>query len=261
MRTQHTRLLFFLCIARAAFAAGAPVGPWQSPPSVTFTNPALAGSEFSLSIDIAADGSFRGSWAQYTCTNFPGALGTSIISCSRTQGAAASGRVGAGGDGTIDLAGLGRSQFTWRAPSENELVFELPKQWQDKTTPVLYRSRLSRAKQQAAAAGAAGSKPNEGLSSAVALYREFTRDSEGALARHRGKTLVLEGRRGALVALSDGGAAIHIPDGTQPRALVLVFAKLETVKGIAEGAPFRFQCTVEHFDYQYVYMTDCTLPP
>ena len=102
--------------------------------------------------------------------------------------------------------------------------------------------------------------PDEGpLLSANALYREFDRDSSAALKRHGGKTLVLEGRRGALVPLSGGGAAIHVPDGHTARALVLVFADVKQVNGIGEGVQFRFRCTVAHFDYQYVYMENCAI--
>ncbi len=79
------------------------------------------------------------------------------------------------------------------------------------------------------------------LLSANALYREFNKDSNAALGRHAGKMLVLEGRRGTLIELSDGGAAIHIADGFTSRALVLVFRDLREVSGISEGAQFRFQ--------------------
>ncbi|MCC6336770.1 MAG: hypothetical protein IT380_22610 [Myxococcales bacterium] len=260
MVTLRASLLCCLGVVPAAFGADLPTGAWQSPPSVTFTNPALAGSEFFLSIDVAADGTFRGSWGQYTCTNFPGAYGISTISCSRSDGGAAQGKLDAGRSGSIDLTGLGRSTFTWSASSAEELVFELPKQWQDKETPVLYRSRLKRGKQKAPAAGAPSAKASEPVPSAAALYREFKKDPDGASKRHAGKTLVLEGLRGNLIPMSDGGAAIHVPDGTQPRALVLVFNELAAVKELPVGALFRFQCTVEHFDYQYVYLTGCVLP-
>jgi hypothetical protein len=95
--------------------------------------------------------------------------------------------------------------------------------------------------------------------SANALYREFNRDSEAALKRYAGRTMVLEGRRGTLIDLSDGGAAIHIADGFTSRALVLVFADLKEVSGIGEGEPFRFKCIVESFDYQYLHLEDCSI--
>jgi hypothetical protein len=100
------------------------------------------------------------------------------------------------------------------------------------------------------------------LLSAVVLYREFDKNSDTALARYRGKTLVLEGRRGTLIApLSDGGAAIHIPDGFRSPALVLRFRDLKEVSGIGEGVRFRFRCTVATFDYGYVHMKNCTIAP
>ena len=93
----------------------------------------------------------------------------------------------------------------------------------------------------------------------MALYREFAKDANAALARHGGKPLVLEGLRGNLIALSDGGAAIHVPDGSQPRALVLYFRDLREASGLGEGTRFRFRCTVKNFDYQYVQLDDCSL--
>jgi hypothetical protein len=95
--------------------------------------------------------------------------------------------------------------------------------------------------------------------SAVALYREFKADTEAALRRHAGATLVLEGRRGTLIETSFGGAAIHIADGFTDRALVLSFRDLRQVRGIAPGEKFRFRCRVRHFDSQYVYMDNCAI--
>ena len=59
--------------------------------------------------------------------------------------------------------------------------------------------------------------------------------------------------------MSAGGAAIHVPDGSRSRALVLVFPQRKQVDGIPQGAQFRFQCTLVHFDYQYVYMESCAI--
>ena len=99
----------------------------------------------------------------------------------------------------------------------------------------------------------------EPLSSAVALYREFNKDEKAALQRYAGKTVVLEGRRGTLIALSDGGAAVHIADGFTSRALVLTFRDQRAVSDIGEGAQFRFTCTVESFDYLYVHLNGCSI--
>ena len=40
---------------------------------------------------------------------------------------------------------------------------------------------------------------------------------------------------------------------------MLVFGNLKEVSGIGEGTQFRFRCTVEGFDYQYVEMKDCSI--
>jgi hypothetical protein len=243
--------------AAAAQATQLPTGNWQSPSSATFTNPALTGGTLYLNIDVANDGSFRGTWGQYLCNSYPGAYGIFIYSCQRIGAKSASGKFGPGREGVIDLQELGRSAFSWSAPSADELAMDLPKNWQGQDA-ILYRARMTRdGKVKPAAEGPAR---DEGpLLSAVALYREFQKDEKAALERHGGKTLVLEGRRGTLIELSDGGAAIHIPDGFTSRALVLVFADLKQVSGIGEGAQFRFSCTVSSFDYQYVHMENCSI--
>jgi hypothetical protein len=168
-----------------------------------------------------------------------------------------SGRFGPGRQGVIDLVRLGRSAFSWAAPAVDELVIDLPKNWRGDA--ILYRARLTRdgkGKPVTPTPPAGDAGP---LLSANALYREFNQDSNAALGRYAGKTLVLEGRRGTLIPLSDGGAAIHIADGFTSRALVLVFRNLREVSGIGEGAQFGFRCTVESFDYQYVHLEGCSI--
>jgi hypothetical protein len=120
---------------------------------------------------------------------------------------------------------------------------------------VLYRARIAR---DGKGKPASTAPPSEPLLSANALYREFNKDENAALGRHAGKTLVLEGRRGTLIELSDGGAAIHIADGFTSRALVLVFNVRREVSGIGEGAQFPFRCRVESFDYLYGHLGDCS---
>jgi hypothetical protein len=245
----------------AAFGQSAPLpaGNWRSPASATYTNPAYTSSELFLDIVVAADGSFRGTWGQYFCTAYPGAFNVGIYSCSRTGSRSVSGRFGPDRRGVIELDQLGRSAFSWSAPAADELAIELPKNWQG-SDPILYRTRMTRDGKVKPAPAATTPKPDEGpLLSANALYREFKNDERAALARHAGKTMVLEGRRGTLIALSDGGAAIHVPDGFTVRALVLVFRDLKEVSGIAEGAQFRFRCTLANFDYQYVQMQNCSI--
>jgi hypothetical protein len=59
--------------------------------------------------------------------------------------------------------------------------------------------------------------------------------------------------------MSGGGAAIHVPDGYQPRALVLIFPNLNDVSGISEGATFRFRCTIDDWAYQHVHLNNCSI--
>ena len=237
-----------------------PSGKWQSSASATYTNPALTGSRLYLDIDVAKDGSFTGVWGQYSCTAYPGAYGVSIHSCSRIGSDRVSGRFGPDRRGTIDLDQLGRSAFTWTAPTAGELELDLPKNWRGNDA-VLYQARLTRDGKGKPAAAAETSRDEGPLLSAVVLYREFKADSKTALARHGGKTLVLEGRRGTLIPLSSGGAAIHVADGFTSRALVLAFPDLKEVSKIGEGAQFRFRCTVASFDYQYVHLEKCSIEP
>ena len=261
MQVQQAVLAGAIAAAVGAFMQEPqrPMGKWRSAAWETHTNPALTGSGLYLDIDVARDGSFRGTWAQYFCTAQPGAYGISIHSCSTnpTGRKPVSGKFGPGREGVIDLEQLGRSAFTWTAPSTDELTIDLPRNWQGRDA-VLYRARMTRdGKPKPATASA---PRDEGpLPSAVALYREFKGDQNAALTRHSGKTLVLEGRRGDLIALSDGGAAIHVPDGFQRRALVLYFRDRNEVSAIGEAALFRFKCTVKNFDYQYLELDDCSL--
>jgi hypothetical protein len=253
------RTLAWLTIL-AAFAASAaapplPTGHWQSPGSGTYTNPAMTGAEMYLNIDVANDGSFRGVWGRYFCTAYPGAYGISMYSCTRQGSNRVTGHFRPDRRGEIALDKLGRSAFTWNRPSAGELAIDLPKNWQGDNR-ILYRARMTRDGKIKPATAPGSEGP---VLSAVALYREFKQNEAAALARYRGKTLVLEGLRGALIELSDGGAAIHIPDGFTARALVLTFADLNEVRGIPEGAKFRFRCTVESFDYQYVHMENCSV--
>jgi hypothetical protein len=262
MKTMLRRLTVLAAsmaaVTGVAQEAQLPSGNWQSAASATYTNPGLTSSRLYLNIDVAKDGSFQGVWGQYFCTAYPGAYGVSVYSCSRTGSNRVSGRFGPDREGIIDLEQLGRSTFTWATPSVDELELDLPKHWQG-SDEILYQARLTR-DGKGKPATAAGPGRDEGpLLSAVALYREFNQDSRTALERHGGKTLVLEGRRGTLIPLSDGGAAIHIPDGFQSRALVLYFRDLKEASEIGEGVQFRFRCTVSNFDYQYLQMENCSI--
>jgi hypothetical protein len=259
-------MLFAASIAAAVGALAqepaVPVGNWQSVTSETYSHPlhpVLTDAEFYLTIDVSPDGSFRGEWRKYFCSGASaGPYGRPTFPC-RVAGSSerVSGRFGPGRQGVIDLGRLGRSAFDWARPAVDELAIDLPKNW--KGDAILYRARLTRDGKRRPATDSPPAGDAGPLLSANALYREFNKDSTAALARYAGKTLVLEGRRGTLIPLSDGGAAIHIADGFTSRALVLVFAQLSEVNGISEGEPFRFTCTVESFDYLYVHMKDCSI--
>jgi hypothetical protein len=212
-------------------------------------------AEFFLNIDIASDGSFRGVYGEYSCVPGTGAYGYTVYSCrSSSTGGRVSGSFGPGGQGTIELEKLGRSAFTWNSPSTTELAIDLPANWRG-SPAVFNRARMTRDGKPKPA-----TNPDAGpLLSAPALYREFLKDEKGSLAKYRGKTLVLDGRRGTLIQLQSGGVAIHIPDGFQPRALVLTFRNANDVSGISEGATFRFSCAFEDWAYQYVHLNNCSV--
>jgi hypothetical protein len=256
-------IVFTLSIAAAAGALArqppAPAGNWQSARNDTFISPlhpVVARAEFYLNIEVANDGSFRGQWGEYTCVPSVGAYGYSTFPCrSSASNGRVSGKFGPAGQGVIELEKLGRSGFNWTTPSINELAIDLPKNWQG-SEAVFHRARMTRDGKPRPASP----KPDDGpLLSAPALYREFLKDEKATLARYKGTTQVLEGLRGTLIQMSDGGAAIHVPDGYQPRALVLVFRTLNEVNGISEGATFRFRCTVEDWAYQYVHLNNCSI--
>ena len=256
---DSTILVLLIAAVASVWAQQPPVpsGNWQSARSETYTSPlhpVVTGAEMYLSISLSTDGSFRGEWGEYFCSGSVGAYGYNVFPCRfATRKGGASGRLAPGGQGVIDLESLGRTTVAWSMPSELELAIDLPKNWQGDAK--FHRARLTRDGKGKPAPTA----PDDGKYSAVALYREFKKDAKATLARNQGRTLVLEGRRGTLIELSDGGAAIHIPDGFQPRALVLTFRTLAEVRHLAEGAPFRFRCTVDDFAYEYVHLNNCTV--
>jgi hypothetical protein len=120
-------------------------GRWVSTEYVTFTNPARAGSAFFLDVVIAKDGSFQGTWDEYSCISYPGPYSTVTISCSRVQRPAkARGRFDlTARSGEIELDRLGRSSFGYTLGTE--LIVELPKDWLKQGDAVLYTSKLARA--------------------------------------------------------------------------------------------------------------------
>jgi hypothetical protein len=135
--------LVFSPAARGQDAIQLP-GRWVSTERVTFTNPKLAGSAFYLDIDVAKDGSFQGTWDQYSCFSYPGAYGTSTISCSRVKKPAkARGKFSlTAAKGEIELEKLGKGSFSYKL--EKGLLLELPKDWLKQGDAVLYTTRLAR---------------------------------------------------------------------------------------------------------------------
>jgi hypothetical protein len=265
-------LLTFLCACLAAPTGASgqqpavPIGNWQSVTGDTYTNalhPVISGGEMYLRIEVLNDGSFRGEWGEYRCSGVStGAYGYATIPCGFSgKGEPVSGRFGPGQQGAIDLGRIGRSAFTWSAPAADELAIDLPRDWRGGADRPLFRARMTRDGKRKPAAGTSPSAgPDTGpLLSSVALYREFKQNEKAALAKYAGRRMVLDGRRGTFIELSNGGAAIHIADGFTSRALVLVFPDGRPVSGLAEGAPFRFSCVVESFDYLYVHLQDCSI--
>ena len=129
-------------------ATGVPVGRWASSDNVATTDPAKVGAKFFLDMVVAGDGSFKGTWEQYVCFNYPGPYGIVTVACQRArQAQAASGRLDAvSGTGQIDMKGLGKSAFRFKATTNQkgqpQLDIELPRNWQDPRTPVLYETSL-----------------------------------------------------------------------------------------------------------------------
>ncbi len=149
-------LLLAICSAvpRAARAttmiADSITGRWASGTNVSTTNPKKAGAPFFLDLVVGEDGRFTGTWERYDCFNYPGPYGSVIVSCQRSRKpAAASGRLDApSGTGQIELVGLGKSSFKFKAGTNQkgqpQLDIELPTQWLKQGAAVLYETRLYR---------------------------------------------------------------------------------------------------------------------
>lgn len=98
------------------------------------------------------------------------------------------------------------------------------------------------------------------MPSANALYREFRNNAVDASAKYVDRTVVLQGRRGELILLSDGvGAAVHIADGSRSNALILGFPNRKELTGLDRDAMFRFKCTVTKYEYSIVWMNGCSI--
>jgi hypothetical protein len=142
--------LFAACLLALPAAAADPVtGRWASSDYVSSTGTAKAGARFFLDVTVAADGSFKGTWEDYVCFNYPGAYGVPIVSCQRSKKASpASGRLDAAArSGTVDLKGLGKTSLRFKAATtrkgQPQLDIELPRDWLKQGAPVLYETSLN----------------------------------------------------------------------------------------------------------------------
>lgn len=123
-------------------------GRWASNDNASMST-AKAGSKFFLDVVVSADGSFKGSWEQYTCFNYTGPYGIVTAACQRAKKPSpASGRLdSASGAGNINLEGLGKSSFRFKAAANQkgtpQLDIELPRQWLKQGDPVLYETSLN----------------------------------------------------------------------------------------------------------------------
>jgi hypothetical protein len=130
-------------------AAAVTSGRWASSDNVSMTGTAKAGAKFFLDVVVAGDGSFKGTWDQYVCFNYPGAYGVAIVSCQRARKPEpASGRLDAASrTGQIELKGLGKSSFQYKAGPDKkgqpQLDIELPRGWLKQGDPVLYETSLN----------------------------------------------------------------------------------------------------------------------
>ena len=138
------------CLTAMQAGAADPVtGRWASSDNVSSSGTAKAGARFFLDVTVAGDGSFKGTWEEYVCFNYPGAYGIQIVSCQRSKKAQpASGRLNAAsGSGEIDLKRMGKSSFTFKAANtqkgQPQLDIELPKDWLKQGAPVLYETSLN----------------------------------------------------------------------------------------------------------------------
>lgn len=135
--------------AGVAHAATVTPGRWASNDNVSMSGSAKAGAKFFLDIVLAKDGSFRGSWEEYVCFNYPGAYGINIVACQRSKKAsAASGRLDLGaGAGEIELERLGETSCRFRlisnAKGQAQLEIELPREWLKQGDSVLYETSLN----------------------------------------------------------------------------------------------------------------------
>jgi hypothetical protein len=149
MKLASLSMVAACLIAMQAGAADPLTGRWASSDNVSSSGTAKAGARFFLDVTVAGDGSFKGTWEEYVCFNYPGAYGIQIVSCQRSKRAQpASGRLNAAASsGEINLKGMGKSSFTFKAAKtqkgQPQLDVVLPKDWLKQGAPVLYETSLN----------------------------------------------------------------------------------------------------------------------
>jgi hypothetical protein len=138
------------CLLAASAGAADPVtGRWASSDNVSSSGTAQAGARFFLDVTVAADGSFKGTWEEYVCFNYPGAYGIAIVSCQRSKKPSpASGRLDAAArTGVVDLQRMGKTSLRFKATTtkkgQPQLDIELPRDWLEQGAPVLYETSLN----------------------------------------------------------------------------------------------------------------------
>ena len=144
------RLLAAILVAvpmQATAAEGVGAGRWASNDNASMSL-AKAGSKFFLDVVVSADGSFKGTWEQYTCFNYTGPYGIVTAACQRAKKPSpASGRFDKAGTGSINLQGLGKSSLRFKAAANQkgtpQLDIELPRTWLKQGDPVLYETSLN----------------------------------------------------------------------------------------------------------------------
>jgi hypothetical protein len=266
--TTTTALLMLGWSTGAAGQDPRPAGRWLSRSGLETANPLMAAAEMYLDITIARDGTFRGRWAEYLCAARIGAFGYTVYHCTldRGTGGAVSGTIDGSGGGVAELAKWGRHPLVVKPVDSDEFVVELPQGWRGQALEG-YRARLRR--QGAPAKPIRPESPQRPTDtddsgevlSANALFREFATDATAAERSHIGKVMTLEGRVSAeVIMMSDGSsAAVHISDGFRSNALILEFPDRKDVAGVTEKTKLRFRCTVKRYEYEILWLDQCSI--
>lgn len=95
--------------------------------------------------------------------------------------------------------------------------------------------------------------------SANLLYREYIANEKAASAKYDGTNVEIEARLGNQIKTDDGGAAIHIANDGNQKALIASFPDASAVAGIEQGELFRLRCRVRKFEYQILWLEACEI--